>query len=213
MLIYLSKCAFGVQQWEWFRWFYWMLKSIHRVSDIVGNISSGLIFALLPANAIFMAVSMFDMEQVTTIQFESDVAIGFIEFLWPFCSNSTDGSKNDRLRPLLNTTLILNNHFLCSNQQTTSHFELLVFMFDTSCIISALLWPFFFCYFANSVTNTIGSIGDIAYNSNWYDFPPNVQKHIMLVIARSQDSVYFSGLGLVRCTLEVYGEVSDSISS
>lgn len=140
--------------------------------------------------------------------------------IWIRCCNwiyrisySTDGSKNDRLRPLLNTTLILNNHFLCSNQQTYSHFELLVFMFDTSCIISALLWPFFFCYFANSVTNTIGSIGDIAYNSNWYDFPPNVQKHIMLVIARSQDSVYFSGLGLVRCTLEVYGEVSDSISS
>lgn len=76
--------------------------------------------------------------------------------------------------------------------------------------MSALLWPSFFCYFATSATDQIASIGDAAYESNWYYLPPKIHKYITMVIIRSQYSVYFTGLGLVRCTLEVFGNVSDS---
>lgn len=93
-------------------------------------------------------------------------------------------------------------------QQTVNHFEILVFLFDSSCLISALLWPAFFCSFANLVTDKIGEIGDAAYDTNWYYFSPEQKKFISLVIIRAQDPVYFTGLGLVNCTLEVFGDVS-----
>lgn len=77
-----------------------------------------------------------------------------------------------------------------------------------SCIISALLWPFLFCHFANSATDEIARLGFTAYNSNWYDWPNDIRKYIPLVIIRSREPVYFSGLGIVRCTLQVFGDVS-----
>lgn len=96
-------------------------------------------------------------------------------------------------------------------QQTINHFEILVFLFDSSCLISALLWPSFFCTFANKVTDQIADIGDSAYETNWYLFSPTLKKFVWLIINRSQDPVYFTGLGLVNCTLEVFGNVRSLI--
>lgn len=138
---------------------------------------TGPIFGLLPLNSIFMAVSMFDMEQVNSRQTRS--------------------------------TSMIYIYISVSIAQTFAKFDILVLLFDTSCIISALLWPYLFCHFADLTTNKIASIGDAAYNSNWYDFPVDLQKHMVLVVMRSRDKFYFTGLGLVRSTLEVFGEVSN----
>lgn len=155
----------------------------YRSTHILATIVSGQIFALLPANAIYMAVSMFDAEQVITLNERR-------------YSNSWKNITN----------LIL--FFFLNSKKSAAHFDILVFLFDMSCIISALLWPFLFCHFANSVTDEITRLGFTVYNSNWYDFPNDLQKYIPLVIIRSREPVYFTGLGLIRCTLKVFGDVS-----
>lgn len=79
-----------------------------------------------------------------------------------------------------------------------------------SCLISACLWPLLFCIFANITTDRIASIGDSAFNANWIDFPPDLRKYIIMIIMRSNDKVYFTGLGIVRCTLAVFAEVIEA---
>lgn len=76
------------------------------------------------------------------------------------------------------------------------------------CIMCSLAWPSFYCYFANVVTDRISYIGDSVYDLNWYDYPPNLRKHMTLIIVRSQRKIYFNGLNLINCTLETFGKVS-----
>lgn len=74
-------------------------------------------------------------------------------------------------------------------------------------MFSALLWPYLFSYFATFVTERVSFIGDTAYNTNWFDYPPELQKHFILFIARSQENVHFTGFNLIRCSLENFGQV------
>lgn len=83
-------------------------------------------------------------------------------------------------------------------------------IFDVSCFTSALIWPTFFCFYANDTTDNIASIADVVYGSNWYEWPNELSKYTQLIISRSQVPVYFVGFGLVRCTLEVFASVSNS---
>lgn len=76
-----------------------------------------------------------------------------------------------------------------------------------SCLLCALFWPALICYFGTFATDRIDSVGDIAYDTNWYNFPTESRKHVMLIIVRSQEPVYFMGYGVVRATLEVFGKV------
>lgn len=77
-----------------------------------------------------------------------------------------------------------------------------------SCLLCALIWPFLMCLFGTFATDRIESIGDIAYDSNWYEYPKEIRMHVMLIILRSQEPVYFMGFGVVRATLEVFGKVN-----
>lgn len=78
-----------------------------------------------------------------------------------------------------------------------------------SCILCALFWPAFLCYSATFATEQINNkIADTLYESNWYDFPPELQKYVVLIIARTQDTVYFTGMNLIGCTLEIFGKVT-----
>lgn len=81
-------------------------------------------------------------------------------------------------------------------------------LFDVSCMLCALFWPIFLCHFATHTTDRVSSIGDVVYSSNWFEYPAELQKYTILTISRSQQPIYFTGLGLVNCTLEVFGKVS-----
>lgn len=82
-----------------------------------------------------------------------------------------------------------------------------VIAFDLLCFICSLIWPFLFCYFANTTFEQMLSIGDDAYNLNWYDCPTDVQKYIILTVLRAHEMKPFDGLGLISCTLEIFGRV------
>lgn len=80
-------------------------------------------------------------------------------------------------------------------------------MFHICTMASSLIWPYFFSYFASSTTHRMALIGDIIFDSNWFDFPPELQKYMILIIARSQYPSQFTGLGLYDCTLAELGNV------
>lgn len=78
-------------------------------------------------------------------------------------------------------------------------------------ILFALFWSFVFCYFATRTTNRISSIGKAVYNSNWYNYPPEVQKCMILILLRSQRPSHFTGFNLFRCNLKIFRKVSSFV--
>lgn len=79
---------------------------------------------------------------------------------------------------------------------------------DISCMLCGLLWPWMICYFASIVGERMASIGDMAYESVWYDYSVQLRKNIILIVTRSRKVAHFTGLGLVICTVEVFGKVN-----
>lgn len=91
--------------------------------------------------------------------------------------------------------------------------EVAVFIFDVDCMISVLFWPALFCLCATNTSNYIENIGDEVYDPNWSEYPVEQQKYVILLIACFRKSNYFTGLYLIRCTLEVFGTVSGHFPS
>lgn len=75
-------------------------------------------------------------------------------------------------------------------------------------LILILIWPYIFCYFADSTTECISNMQRSVYNLNWYNFPPQLQKHFILIMAQSQRPLCFTGFGFVRCKLISFGIVT-----
>lgn len=80
-------------------------------------------------------------------------------------------------------------------------------MYFIMTLVSVSFCPYLFCYFATSATDRISNIQQRVYDLNWYNFPPELRKHFILIMAQSQRTVHFDGLGLVHCTLECFGAV------
>lgn len=76
-----------------------------------------------------------------------------------------------------------------------------------SCLLCALFWPALICYFGTFAKDRIENAADVAYDTNWYEYPEEARKHIILIIARAQEPIFFMGHGVVRATLEVFGKV------
>ncbi|XP_031617477.1 odorant receptor 4-like [Contarinia nasturtii] len=135
--------------------------SIHEkaydIFNMVSEVNTGVIFALLPGNTLLLGLTMFNVEHTT--------------------------------------------------------FEVVMFVWHLISIACALVWPTLFCYSASDVIDKIANIGDIAYDSNWYHYPPELRKHIILIIARSQEDIIFSGLSLIGCSVEVFGNLFRSSCS
>lgn len=91
--------------------------------------------------------------------------------------------------------------------QSASNFQPKVLLFDMSCLLCALFWPALICYFGTFAKDRIECVADAAYDTNWYEYPDGVKKHMILIIARAQEPIFFMGYGVVRATLEVFGKV------
>lgn len=81
-------------------------------------------------------------------------------------------------------------------------------VFNFMCVICATYWQTFFCIYANRVTDEVANVGFAAYDAEWYAYPLKFQKYNLVMIARSQEIMQFSGLNFMYCTLEYYGKVS-----
>lgn len=93
-----------------------------------------------------------------------------------------------------------------------SNFDPIIFFMNLIGIVISLVLPSIFCYFANLATDRVLNIANTAYGLNWFDHPVEMQKFIVLMIARSHERIEFNGFGLVLCTLETLGKVCNILS-
>lgn len=80
-------------------------------------------------------------------------------------------------------------------------------IYSVICIVASLMWPLLFCYYADLTTNRMAAIGNDIYCLNWYDYPFEVRKYLILMIAYSQERIYFNGFNFVSCTLVTFSKV------
>lgn len=86
-------------------------------------------------------------------------------------------------------------------------------LFNVSCMSAGLFWPFLICSLATSTTESVSSISDMIYDSQWIDYPLELRKLILLMIMRAKKPMYFHGLKIVPCSLSVFLQVSPILAS
>lgn len=91
-------------------------------------------------------------------------------------------------------------------------FDAVALVFNIMCVICATYWQTFFCIYANMVTDKVADVGFSAYDAEWYAYPLKLQKYNLVMIARSQEEIHFSGLNFMYCTLEYFGKVSVTLN-
>lgn len=84
--------------------------------------------------------------------------------------------------------------------------------FNVLCIVFGQLWTFLLCYYATLTTENLARIANSVYNAHWRLYPPEVQNYLILVIARTQQTRYFTGFKLFYCNLETFAKVNVYIS-
>lgn len=148
------------------------------LQSLMGSASStgsSAIFSLLLTNIIFLASSLYNIEQVNKKYFL--MSNRYFKAMYFFI----------HLQALQDIGIGL---FFC-----------------IECVGIGLFWPYLLCDSATSATLTITKLGSTAFSSEWYKYPPNLRKQIAFIIARSQEPVYFTGLKIIKCTLEVFMKV------
>lgn len=68
---------------------------------------------------------------------------------------------------------------------------------------------FTLCFFGDSVTHKFDELNDCIYASLWYKYPLDVQKSMILVLARTQQPFFFAGYFISSCSLERFKDVRD----
>lgn len=157
-----------------------------------------------------MGVAFYNAEHVSVYSFWNLLDFYHFNFFRLFFSCSFFSRNFFSQKLLLSFSQKCPTNFNCFPLKFTSDLEPEVVLHCVAAVVRALIWPFFYCHFANVATDCIASIGDIDYGSNWYDFPTKLRKHAILIIARSQQPLLFTGLGLMRCTIETFGAVRNS---
>lgn len=87
-----------------------------------------------------------------------------------------------------------------------------LFTITTVSVIDGLVFvfvqTFFYCYLSEGVTSKLRSIGDIFYESAWYQLPVKQQQMVQLPILQSEREFRLMGLGIIDCSLWVFVSVS-----
>lgn len=78
---------------------------------------------------------------------------------------------------------------------------------DVQCLTTITVYAYIYSYFSENITMKSSEIGDIAYDSLWYEMPMNQQKALILIIGRSQRKFRLRGLGMVDCSLFTFSAV------
>lgn len=80
----------------------------------------------------------------------------------------------------------------------------MAFIFDINELIYILSINFILSYFITTLTTNGHLIGDIAYDSLWYQLPHDEQFIVQMIIRRAQTPFTLIGLGVFTCSLETF---------
>lgn len=76
------------------------------------------------------------------------------------------------------------------------------------CVPLVFLLVFIYCYSSTQISGNLEEVGDIVYQANWYQYPPELRKFPILIIARSQATFNFTGLNVFYCNKATFVSVS-----
>lgn len=74
-------------------------------------------------------------------------------------------------------------------------------------MFSIVVETFIYCHLSDQATTHLLNVEDIFYDCVWYMLPVKQQKLFILPMQRAQRQFYFSGLGMVDCSLETFAKV------
>lgn len=66
---------------------------------------------------------------------------------------------------------------------------------------------FLWCFFGKLATDSFKEMTDCLYECNWQDFPIDLQKYFILMIANSQRPLFYRGSRIATLNLETYSKV------
>lgn len=67
---------------------------------------------------------------------------------------------------------------------------------------------FVYCYFGKCATESFENMADILFESNWIEYPVNIQKYYIPMIQNTQRSLYYDGFGVAVLNLPTFVSVS-----
>lgn len=69
------------------------------------------------------------------------------------------------------------------------------------------VFNFIICYFADTVTYASLNVANVLYDMNWFEFPIEERKHILIMIQRAQTHFHFKGNDSIVCSLPTFLKV------
>lgn len=70
-----------------------------------------------------------------------------------------------------------------------------------------ILLAFTYCYYGSRITSKPIHFAQTAYETPWYLLPVERQKEISMLIIHGEYELYYSGYGIVTCSLETFRQV------
>lgn len=67
---------------------------------------------------------------------------------------------------------------------------------------------FVYCYTADRTTTALAAVDNMAYETQWFNYPVHLRSYLVLIIRRAQKPVIFHGLKLYPCNLVTFATVS-----
>lgn len=168
-----------------------------RIFNSVARINSATIFTVIAPNAFVIGIIIYQIHKVSAIHHHYAAA------------------REYRQRPeqcfgcgfSLISLFFWHFNLLFVFSQFAAAFDFDGVFYFIMTLFFILIWPYLFCYFADITTKRISNIQQSVYKLKWYNFPLNLQKHFILMMAYSQRPIYFAGLKFVRGTLATFGTV------
>lgn len=76
------------------------------------------------------------------------------------------------------------------------------------CVCWSSTNTFIYCFFGDLATENVMKIPHCLFTSNWHELSNDSQKFYFMLLANSQRSMFFHGLGIMNSSLESYCKVS-----
>lgn len=86
--------------------------------------------------------------------------------------------------------------------------NILVLVASTLATIVSLILVFFLCELGESVANQYKLVDDELYQCDWYSFPIEVQRSLVIFRSYTQQPVLIQGFGNIRCVRNSFKNVS-----
>lgn len=61
--------------------------------------------------------------------------------------------------------------------------------------------------FSTKISAKMTDIGEVAYQSEWYEYPKFIDIYVLLIIQNAQRVKYLTGFQIVYCNLDTFGKV------